>query len=400
MVTSGIKLDTRVSISEKVERLHALGKLSEAAQLLSNQMIGEETAELWNDWGVMQVGLGEFEDAEKAFRAALRLDAVYGAAAENLGALLFSLGRKEEAGPLLRLAMRMTNEEHRAKLSGLLEKCPLTDAGESEKSFIRKPLPRQIHNPEAETKNGPHSGENKKSKATYDEWFESVFKKQIAAPGVRIGVSWPEDSPWGRRAFSSLLQVECEYAKELLFELKANNVPGDIAEFGIFEGWWIRFLDETTESIGFPKRVYGFDSFEGLSDPHPTFDTANWEKGQYSCSYEQVAKNIGLIGRPRVKLVKGFFEKSLHGADARLVNKFCYVRIDCDIYQPALDCLQYLGPRLADGAILVFDDWPHVRGFGEQLAFEEWLPTVPNLEFEFLFYGVIGHFYLRVHHRK
>jgi hypothetical protein len=112
-----------------------------------------------------------------------------------------------------------------------------------------------------------------------------------------------------------------------------------------------------------------------------------------------VQKNVQALARPRIRLVKGFFEKSLRGADALLAEKFCYVRIDCDIYQPALDCLQYLGPRLADGAILVFDDWPHLRGFGEQKAFEEWLPEVPNLKFEFLFYGVIGHFYMRVHHK-
>ena len=110
--------------------------------------------------------------------------------------------------------------------------------------------------------------------------------------------------------------------------------------------------------------------------------------------------NTQVDRRPRLKLVKGFFEKSLHSAEALVAEKFSYVRIDCDIYLPALDCLRYLGPRLADGAILVFDDWPHIRGYGEQRAFEEWLPTVPNLEFEFLFYGAIGHFYTRVHHKK
>ncbi len=100
------------------------------------------------------------------------------------------------------------------------------------------------------------------------------------------------------------------------------------------------------------------------------------------------------------ELVKGFFEKSLLSPEALLAEQFCYARIDCDIYQPALDCLHYLGPRLADGAIVVFDDWPHTRGFGEQRALEEWLPTVPELQFEFLFYGAIGHFYTRVHGRS
>jgi hypothetical protein len=70
-----------------------------------------------------------------------------------------------------------------------------------------------------------------------------------------------------------------------------------------------------------------------------------------------------------------------------LAELFCYARIDCDIYQP----------RLADGAIVVFDDWPHTRGFAEQQALEEWLPTVPGLQFEFPLYGAIGHFYTRIH---
>ena len=160
------------------------------------------------------------------------------------------------------------------------------------------------------------------------------------------------------------------------------------------------FFTRPPSDLGLQRRVYGFDSFQGLSDPHPEHDQAFWKKGQYACSYEQVCRNVQAAARPRIKLVKGFFEKSLRSAEALVAEKFAYVRIDCDIYLPALDCLKYLGPRLADGAILVFDDWPHERGCGEQRALEEWLPTVPDIELEFLFYGAIGHFYTRVHHKK
>jgi hypothetical protein len=197
-----------------------------------------------------------------------------------------------------------------------------------------------------------------------------------------------------------LATLECEYATELLREIGAKNIPGDIAEFGVYEGWWINYLWQATENLGLRRRIYGLDSFEGLSEPHPEHDQAFWKKGQYACSLEQVSKNVKLAERPRLKLVKGFFETSLRTAEALLAEHFCYARIDCDIYEPALQCLQYLGPRLADGAIVVFDDWPHVRGYGEQRALEEWLPSVPRLKFEFLFYGAIGHFYTRVHHRK
>ena len=36
----------------------------------------------------------------------------------------------------------------------------------------------------------------------------------------------------------------------------------------------------------------------------------------------------------------------------------------------------------------------------EQRALEEWLAAVPHIELEFLFYGAIGHFYTRVHHKR
>jgi len=87
-------------------------------------------------------------------------------------------------------------------------------------------------------------------------------------------------------------------------------------------------------------------------------------------------------------------------ATPQVAGRFCYVPIYCNIYQPALDCLNYIGPHLADGAILVVDDWPHVRVYCEQRAFQEWQSTVPRLEFEFLFHGTIGHFSTPVHHKK
>jgi len=238
------------------------------------------------------------------------------------------------------------------------------------------------------------------SMLAYDDWFQSVFGQRVSRPGVRIATSWSDESHWGQRAHNALLRVEHEYVVSALEDIKSSSIPGDLVEFGIFQGWWVNYLWEQTERLALRRRIYGFDSFEGLSAPHPLYDDPFWQRGQYACSLEQVSRNVQSSLRPRIKLVKGFFAQSLRGADALLAGQFCFARIDCDIYEPALDCLRYLSHRLADGAILVFDDWPHALGFGEQRAFQEWLPTVPHLRFEFLFFNTIGHFYLRVHHRS
>jgi tetratricopeptide (TPR) repeat protein len=385
-------------LHQRAKELYQLGQLPEAAQLFSDAIAQNPTGELWNDWAAVQTSLGHLADAERGFRVALRLDGGFALAAENLGALLFAQGRFAEAAPLLRQSLDHAPEENRSTIEKMLSRCNTALVPEDgTPSQAPATVDTEIVNASqaAAVLAAPPD-----EKLSYEEWFASVFRQRVPAPTVRIATSWQEDSHWGRKAFLALLQVEYDYVTQLLTEIRDAGVLGDIAEFGIFEGGWINVLWQATEQLSMARRIYGFDSFAGLSEPHPERDQAFWKKGQYACSFEQVAQNVQLAGRPRIKLVKGFFENSLRGADAQVAEKFAYARIDCDIYEPALDCLRYLAPRLADGAILVFDDWPHLRGFGEQRAFEEWLPTVPHLEFEFLFYGVIGHFYIRVHHRK
>ncbi len=378
------------NLIEQAEELFQQGRFQAAALLLSEGIAESPSATLWNDWAAVQASMGQLLDAERGFRAALQCDRDSALAAENLGALLYARGCHSEAAPFLRQALAAASPEKVATLEMLLAQCPANGA------------PGELPSAKANLVNPPAAPSARPwdPSVSYDAWCRSAFRQHIPAPGVRISASWPEDSEWGVRAYNALALLECEYAAKLLAGIRDNNIPGDFVEFGIFEGWWINFLYQATEQLGLHRRLYGFDSFEGLSEPHPEHDQAFWKKGQYACSLEQVSRNVQAEARPRIKLVKGFFERSLRGADAQVAGPFSYVRIDCDIYLPALDCLRYLGPRLSDGAIVVFDDWPHIRGYGEQRAFEEWLPTVPHLEFEFLFYGAIGHFYTRVHHRK
>jgi tetratricopeptide (TPR) repeat protein len=408
------------NIHDRALELHNRGELRAAAELLSAGMANGETCELWNDWGAVQASLGQVDDAERAFRRALRMNSGWLEAAENLGVLLFAQGRNGEARQYLLQAMKRdaaetgnSAEQRRGVLGRMLALCGGGAAADSVNAPVDMPRPTAATVTVSSTKTTENSenlrADSRKVEAAaaatrfpddYDAWCESVFGRRVPVPGVRIAGSWAEDSSWGLRAYNALALIECECAAELLKEIQAKDIPGDVVEFGIFEGWWVNFLWQTTETQGLKRRIYGFDSFEGLSEPHPQHDQAYWKKGQYACGLEQVSKNVHLAERPRLRLVKGFFEKSLHSAEALLAERFCYARIDCDIYEPALECLRYLGPRLADGAIVVFDDWPHMKGFGEQRALEEWLPSVPNLKFEFLFYGAIGHFYTRAHHRK
>ena len=233
----------------------------------------------------------------------------------------------------------------------------------------------------------------------YHSWTRQVFGTKIPVPGVHFAASFSPESKWGHKVHNALIQVELEYVDQLLTSVRDHNVKGAIAEFGVFEGWWINYLFEATERLNLPRPILGFDSFKGLSAPHPEFDSHFWREGTYSASRQVVEQNVAARERPRIRLFEGFFAESLLTPDAQAVGDIAYARIDCDIYEPSGECLSYLSKRLSHGSVLVLDDWPHQIRIGEGRAFAEWVPTVPHLRFEFLFFGTWGHFYIRVWHR-
>lgn len=218
---------------------------------------------------------------------------------------------------------------------------------------------------------------------------------------TKLASVYPAGSKWFQQCADVLFKVECDYAQGLIDDIKRRNVPGAFAEFGVFKGHWVKLLFDMTERAKLSDReVWGFDSFKGLSKPHLTYDSSFWKEGMYTVSRAEVEESLNTAKHSRIRLVEGFFSDSLKGQEASALGDVAYARVDCDIYEPTVECLAFLSQRLSHGAVLVFDDWTHDIDYGEARAFAEWVPTVPHLRFEFLCLGPWDHFYIRVWHRE
>lgn len=233
----------------------------------------------------------------------------------------------------------------------------------------------------------------------YQEWFRDVVGRWIQAPNTWPATSWSPDTPWGARVLQLMTEVEHDYAASLLEALDAERIRGPIVEFGVFRGDWLLVLLRACEARGYARRFIGFDSFQGLPAPSADADLDCFEEGQFAAGLEDVSRRLETHRRDNVVLVPGWFADTLSLPEAAEVREISFVRIDCDLYAPALECLRYLGSRLADGAVLVFDDWTFDVTKGETCAFVEWRPEVPELDFEFLCFNGVGHLYLRVRRR-
>ncbi|MDD5585792.1 MAG: macrocin O-methyltransferase [Alphaproteobacteria bacterium] len=179
----------------------------------------------------------------------------------------------------------------------------------------------------------------------------------------------------------------------------AEQMPGDIMEFGTYSGFTARILAEAlarfeglfTEAL--KKNVHKaslhlFDSFEGFPSSAEKADTLSlrvaaqkwWRAGGLrapSTIERHIAERLSpVVGADRGHVYKGFFDKTL--PDAAKGRKASIVHIDCDLYASTIYVLETLHEHgcLQDGTILFFDDFYCNRAnpnFGEQAALRDFL---------------------------
>lgn len=168
------------------------------------------------------------------------------------------------------------------------------------------------------------------------------------------------------------------------FMNKTKDMPGDIAEFGVYQGGSLAAWAKNVKLMDLRKHVYGFDSFEGYPDvapidtqgPDPKKSKSVFRGGLRETSYESVRAKIDGLGVGNVvTLVKGFYPESFKGYEHL---RFCQVFIDCDLYEAHKAVLVYVYPRMVTGGIVMLEEYDDERFPGAKKALDEFLRDKPE----------------------
>ena len=152
-----------------------------------------------------------------------------------------------------------------------------------------------------------------------------------------------------------------------LFQLckLAHAVEGDTAECGVYKGSSSYLIANCNRQSAIAGKVHhGFDSFQGLSNPG-TKDGSHWSAGALETPLEEAQKNLEGFD---VKLYSGWFPEKF----TEVVEKtFSFVHIDVDLYEPAMDSLEFFYSRMTEGGIILMDDFglgtcPGVTAAGQE----------------------------------
>jgi O-methyltransferase len=165
--------------------------------------------------------------------------------------------------------------------------------------------------------------------------------------------------------------------------ISRHGIEGDFAECGVWKGGSMMATALTLKRLGDTDRdLYLYDTYSGMAEPTEE-DTPSpydgyspykrWKRnkdksgvddggsGWAAISLESVREAMLSTGYPaeRIHLVKGLVEDTI---PAHSPDNLALLRLDTDWYASTKHELEQLYPRLAEGGVLIVDDYGHYEG--------------------------------------
>ncbi len=174
-----------------------------------------------------------------------------------------------------------------------------------------------------------------------------------------------------------------------------NKIEGDFVECGVWRGGNLILFQKLIKYFSIKnKKIYGYDTFNGMTPPSELDVYYNKKTAQYLmdkekknqnlqhtihaiCSLNQVKKNIISLSKKNcIKLIQGDVKKTLK-INKNLPKKISILRLDTDFYDSTKVELEILYPRIQRGGVLILDDYGEWQGakkavdeyFGKNMPF-------------------------------
>ena len=167
-------------------------------------------------------------------------------------------------------------------------------------------------------------------------------------------------------------------------QIDNNDLEGDFVECGVWKGGNLILFQKMIEKLKIKNRkIYGFDTFEGMSDPTDNdvyvgglfgdFKAKDCMKSQKKdikldnihayAPIEIVEQNFKLNteNKNNLILIKGKVEDTLK-VSSNIPEKISILRLDTDWYESTKAELEVLYPRLVKNGVLIIDDYGEWSG--------------------------------------
>lgn len=153
-------------------------------------------------------------------------------------------------------------------------------------------------------------------------------------------------------------------------EIKKRNIPGEMAELGVFQGELAKEMNRLLPE----KKLYLFDTFSGFHEKDIAVEQEKGTKRASAGDFSDTSMALVKEKLPYPKqaiFYKGHFPESLKGLREQL-PRFSLVSLDPDLYEPVYQGLSVFYPQLNPGGAIVIHDYNSVQFPGVKKAVERY----------------------------
>jgi O-methyltransferase len=139
-----------------------------------------------------------------------------------------------------------------------------------------------------------------------------------------------------------------------LLNVHENSIEGDVVEFGCFVGESSKYLMKTLVELNSDKKLFVYDSFEGLPDLTQWEENSGWRARTLKTSKEVLINNFETNGLPLPTIHKDWF---CDVPQDKIPEKISFAFLDGDFYNSIYDSLSKIYDKVQDGGYIFFHDF-------------------------------------------
>lgn len=147
---------------------------------------------------------------------------------------------------------------------------------------------------------------------------------------------------------------QLDYLILYLLDAIKNNVEGDVVEFGCYVGESSKYLRRTLVDTESNKKLYVYDSFEGLPNLTQYEEGTGWTEGGLRTTEQVLVDNFTNNELEPPIITKGWFKDI---QPESLPEKISFAFLDGDFYNSIYDSLKKIYNRVEDGGYICFHDY-------------------------------------------
>lgn len=198
-------------------------------------------------------------------------------------------------------------------------------------------------------------------------WARLVLKQQAGRIARRV------------QPYSMVPPVGIEFLVRAVHRIIDNKVPGVFVECGVWQGGCaaaMMLAQNKKRPPTVPREIHLFDSFEGLPPAREEdgYEAMNWQEMEESdvkawdnciASIDTVRQNFNTLNMDLslFHFHKGWFEETVPQTAAEHPDlKISLLRLDGDWYESTRICLETLYPMVAEGGMVIIDDYYRWEG--------------------------------------